>query len=951
MKIDHAKHKVLIVAGRRRRVVACGVLIMLGGAIAVLACSWSYVTDHSVRFNSFRTGRGFYRLPPLPIMYDPVTGKEIAVVDRLESESTEEEQYENEQLKSGVSVEAEMPADVWAQIDAALQAANLLDVEQLLRKYLEMTTYETWDDEPERQFRRNLACDMLDAMTALKQGSKADMVKVYLQARYFDDPDLNADEDATTRSKADRNLKDNWDYLSAASLYSQAAPIHSIEKKQEARQAFWDHIANYPGSEKNEAAVYMFAKIHLELSHSFENTGCGIEGKKPYGGDVKPDEIEPAEKCRDESWYSAIETFQALMAKHPNGKYFNDARSWLAYLFYRGGERARALAEYYRLLGHSTDRAVRLKAKKSLQIIGHEYTDETLDDLERQIAGEPATAMAYSYHRIYNHATDLTYQKVESWYRSNYTEYRDEIDRVSEANKTGNHELGRVARFATSMMKRYPQAQVSGGFVLRVAEAQLELQNFGDAHVLARKALALGLTGELRAQALWTKGSAEHQCKDYRTARVTFMQLIAEFPKAKLTEGARRLLALTAEDEGDLETALEQYLALKYDYDVAYFVDVLLPVERLAAFVKAHRNDPQHDQLLYALGVRYMRDKRWNDARAVLLQVRTASAPTMENLGTGDGRRLFAKEPDWDWKPGFGIKNSWVMQDLKTIDVLEHLEQMIVTAEGDEAKAAAMYQLASYHFDADALLFYNPAAWQGQRSELLYQLDTSDNVRQPNESQIIFDYSQTHETLARAIPIYLDLVNKYPQTKPAGDALFSAAVADERLADLNLYWREIYGRGLFAGSQPVSFADLNRLYPKYRWPKSRNGWEASTRTINGGPAWAPPPKPPKPAPKLTHEQKIRATVDRLYKEFQPKVEQKVDAVVGRVDSSLQAIFDAALAMIALLLGCYGFLLWVHFCRPEWLARPDERSVLTEADLHPLQLPHTQSRVDEVIGKS
>ena len=175
--------------------------------------------------------------------------------------------------------------------------------------------------------------------------------------------------------------------------------------------------------------------------------------------------------------------------------------------------------------------------------------------------------------------------------------------RVAGEHKAGNHELTRVARFATAMMKRHPKANLSGSFVLRIAQAQFELQNYAEALSLARKSLAMGLHGEAQAQALWIKGSAEHQAKDFAAARATFKQLIAAFPQANLTEGARRLLAMTAEDQGDYEAALEQYLALNYSYDVAYFVDVLMTTERLAKFVATQKQVTQHNELTYALGL------------------------------------------------------------------------------------------------------------------------------------------------------------------------------------------------------------------------------------------------------------------------------------------------------------------------------------------------------------
>ncbi|HCA58645.1 MAG TPA: hypothetical protein DEP46_11745, partial [Blastocatellia bacterium] len=122
-----------------------------------------------------------------------------------------------------------------------------------------------------------------------------------------------------------------------------------------------------------------------------------------------------------------------------------------------------------RLLAHPTDRNARLEAKKSLQVLGHEYDDETLDKTEELIIGDINAAMAYAYHRIYNHAVDLTYAE-----RSYYGSYREQVEdrkEVSETQAKGRHELDRVTRFASRMMKRYPNARVSGGFVVRLAQA------------------------------------------------------------------------------------------------------------------------------------------------------------------------------------------------------------------------------------------------------------------------------------------------------------------------------------------------------------------------------------------------------------------------------------------------------------------------------------------------
>src|SRR4030095_14859889 len=61
------------------------------------------------------------------------------------------------------------------------------------------------------------------------------------------------------------------------------------------------------------------------------------------------------------------------------------------------------------------------------------------------------------------------------------------------------------------------------------------------------------------------------------------------------------------------------------------------------------------------------------------------------------------------------------------------------------------------------------------------------------------------------------------------------------------YWRNVYSHGGHAGERMVSYSDVRAAYPKYNFPRGTLGWKPSTRTVNGGPGWEPPPKP-KPRP-------------------------------------------------------------------------------------------------------
>lgn len=879
-------------------------LFLLIVSTTSLACIWSLFTDHSVRFNSFTSGRGFYRLPPLPEMYDGKTGRQYISQYQSDTGFFEDEASAPFAQKKIVATKI-TSEEIWKQANKAEETKDWINLQKLLQQYLHNTEAEFTNDSlnPSLPYpKRNSAYDRLDALSSITQGVKSDVLKEYLDARLaYENEEWNSAEEFLTKI-SDKNLADN-------AMYLRAAILSKTDRPNEAVQLFQQLLRKYPNSEKVEVTEYMIARLYLQLNR----TAWGYDPLS-YGDakKVSPDQV------KDMNWHEAEKRFKLYLSRFPNGRFATDARGWLAHLYVIGADRAAALTEYYRLLGHPTSWAARIEAKKSLAILGHKCTDDELDQLEKNIAGEPQAAMAYAYHRIYNYAVDLTYTKSQSWYgENNWEEKNKEEKRVTESHQAGTAQLERIAKFATAMMQRYPQNQVSGGFVLRVAQAQFELQNYAEALALAKKALRLNLTGESRAQALWVQGSAEHQMKNYKNARAAFKILIADFPDSHLIEGARRLLAMTAEDQGDLETALEQYLQLNYHYDIAYFVDVLMPIERLKKFIEKHQTISGNNELLYSLGLRLMREKKWQEARTTLHRVQPRSLVSYEEdrypIGSEDGsvsrkHKISVKASENYYEKKEGIKPTWLLRDLKTIDDLEHLEKNIESAQDDEAKAEAMYQLASYQFDADSLTFYNSALWCGQRYWLLSSLDNSEHLRLPNESRILFDYSLSHETLARAIPIYEDIVQRYPNTKAAKDALYSAAVAHQHLSNLNPYWRSIYENGLYAGNRIVTYAIVRSTYPKYQFPRGTNGWEASSRTVNGGPGWAAPPKP---LPKITRTEKYTRLLKHFLSAAQTAIQPKVNLAVDAYTTFWTRCLYAVVIACGLIFVWYGTVLGLH----------------------------------------
>ena len=822
-------------------------LVFIGAlAATALGCVW-LGTSESVRFNDHYSYRDMGRLPPLPTL-----------ADRL---NTLRATYENDDNYTIAEKHSRAVDGFWESATAFEKEGKTTDERNRLLEYVNRTRIARYlsFNPTDREHRRSSAVDKLDALTALTQGSSLSRVQAYLAARTLHDEDKSWDEveKALGSAASDFNLKDNVAYLQAAGLYRDDALV-------EASGAFTDLARKYPHSEKRESALFMAAVATMKTSIAYSPTS-GDEAHL-HEGSTEKHEIEI-----DDSWRSAFAGFKRVIAEYPHGRYLNDARGWMAYLLLRKGDRAAALVEYYRQLSDPSDENARIEAAASLEMVRHHATEEELSRVEEQLADEPQAALTYAYHSIFNYSIDpgLAYPPFEAVDDANGVYDSEESvrrrqERAQEWEKnraaTGRQTVEHILAFSRRLMDRYPKLSVGGVFALRVSEANLQIGNNEDAVRFAQRALQSGLQNNERAQALWTNGVAEHRLQHFASARKNLETLIRDYPKSDLITGARRLLAMAAEDSGDIDAALEQYIALEYTVDVAYFVDTLMTIEQLAHFIDRHPNLPDKNKLTYSLGLRYLRANLWNDARATFAKVQAVKNPDSTAfgcLGEHNGCQN-PKQPMMDVDNKTIITNELLMLDIQTANDLERLEKGVAQTVDNEATAEALYQLASYQYEASDLLFYNPVLWNGDRYYELSYLALEGRYRAPNESQRLFAYMQEHETYARALKIYLEIVDRYPHTRAAKDALYTAAVCHEHLSGYNPYWRNIYEAGLHAGQRMVTYDDVKAAYPKYQLPRGTFGWWPSTRTVYDGPGWAPPPKP---APKPSRWARLRAKIE------------------------------------------------------------------------------------------
>lgn len=833
-------------------------------AATTLGCVWVGTSD-SVRFNGSLSERDMGRLPPLPILNDG-TGTRG-------DDSETEDASENSEDYYAVGEKHSRAVDAfWERAEAFEKEGNLKGAGDRLLEYLKRTNIprdDIWFNPTNREYRRNGAIDKLDALTALVHGSPASRVQAYLVARTLHDQGKYWEEveRALGPAASDVNLKDNVAYLKAAGLYRD-------DDLEQASQAFSALVRKYPHSEKREAALFMAAVSIMKTSLSYtRSSGDEAHLQEHQAEGEKRHEVEI-----DDQWRAAFAGFKRVMAEYPHGRYFNDARGWLAYLMLRKNDRAEALVEYYRLLSDQHDPNARLEAVSSLDMVRHHATEEELSRVEAKLADEPLVALTYAYHSIFNYSVDPdeSYPEYETVNDSNgnySAELSKAVNDEKERRRTKNRAsksraaVERVLAFSRRLMDRYPKLGIGGAFAVRAAEASVELGNNEDAVKFAHRGLQSGLQNNERAQALWTIGVAEHRLKHFEPARKHLETLIRDYPKSNLTDGARPLLAMVAEDSGDIDAALEQYIALHYDVDVAYFVDVLMTIDQLAQFIERHPDLPEKNELTYSLGLRYLRANLWHDARATFAKVHAVANPETGMFSTGcldepDGCSD-PKEPKTDANNRPLITHQLLMLDIQTANDLEKLERAVTYAVGNESTSEAMYQLASYQYEASSLLFYNPL-WSGNRYWHLSYFALDGRYRTQNEAQLLFAYMQEHETLARALKIYLEIVERYPHTRAAPDALYTAAVCHERLSGYNPYWRNIYESGLHAGKRLVTYTDVTAAYPSYRLPRGTYGWQPSTRTVNDGPGWAAPPKYVPPPSRWA---RVKAKVENVFNEM------------------------------------------------------------------------------------
>lgn len=350
-----------------------------------------------------------------------------------------------------------------------------------------------------------------------------------------------------------------------------------------------------------------------------------------------------------------------------------------------------------------------------------------------------------------------------------------------------------VLQFGTTKAARNPQV------ALRLAEAAIKLEKTADARKFVDRACGGKLSDEQAALAQFIQGTLALRTGNRELARAKFSAIASR--NTYLANGAMENLILIAERQGRLGDALDLYNKLGYQQDFAYLVDARMTTAELASYL--HRKDACHRPLLtYTLGMRYLRESNWD-----------AADRTFKKLTTAQRSALTAP-------PAWYISDTSTQDPLATLTALRSLDHAAKAATDGEARAAALYKLASYYYTHGSLLLYSPQLWNGDRA---YSIGFSWNANSATEvdQRALSTHHSEHESLMHALRICQSIVKNYPKTAAAGPAAYRGACAAERLSNLSAYWRwvdyqkDIYGESVRLMKLATDDPNLGKAAAKY----------------------------------------------------------------------------------------------------------------------------------------
>lgn len=461
---------------------------------------------------------------------------------------------------------------------------------------------------------------------------------------------------------------------------------------------------------------------------------------------------------------------ERLLLRYPHSRFAPSARGWLARIDYLKGRTAEAFEGYREELRHAAgfDRSNALLSLAFCELRLGRRPDATATLLRRYSEAPLSVRDTYlgDFRRQLWQFTARDARKfwklleAEPHLLGEYVDYRGDFTEPTP-------DLIALA------LRIQPARGVEGSHVLaRLAESALRQRRLDIAARTASRAIRRPIRPDDDALARFVLGSCARRRGNLRAARDHYARLVRRHPGSFLADGARENLAILNERLGDLGAAIDLYDDLGYEQDMAYLADARMTPEQLRDYLS--RPGARHRELFtYTLGLRYLRQGRWQAAESVL---RRLSGKSRTYLGKPIG--WFADEVD----------PNEVQDPLVTCRDLSHLDRAVKRARSREKKAAAMLAMANYYYGHRELLLYSPRLWNGTRAYAI-SFSWNDRIATAADRRALARHHDEHECLAHTLRICQEIVRRYPNTRTAPHAAYRGACAAERLANLAPYWR------------------------------------------------------------------------------------------------------------------------------------------------------------------
>jgi lipopolysaccharide biosynthesis regulator YciM len=543
-------------------------------------------------------------------------------------------------------------------------------------------------------------------------------------------------------------------------VYENASRSYDAKEMLSARVNYETCVLDYPKSPVSEAAMMQVVRIYL------------------LGSAPKPADIELGEKSAN-----------SMLSYYPQTRFRGELLGLLGRVEFLQGRYAQAAGIYEKQYQAADSQKERFSAINSLIMCGKALKNNELLAvcwLRWYMTGEAENDALYSVNNFESRLGSMSATEAASFRNhlkddpklaAGYLQFRLEMTNTTKAER---NDLLKIA--AASLAK----SDVATRSRLLARYAQLQYANDDLAGAMESATQVVETSSSAAndwALAKFLQGAVYNRQGNTSSAIKCYQAVADQSPKTFMAPSAREAMAYIYDRQGDLGKSLDQLYALNvkagqddfpdYSADINYLIDVKMTPHQLRAYIDSHVNNPLLDQWMYSLGLRYLRLENFSAAEGAFKMLSDEERKKFVEMGKGLG---------WnnDTDP--------IQDPLQTCKDLRQLRYEAAQASGGEAKAAALYKLASYYYERRDLLLYNAPLWQGGRA-MSFDYSWCKETAQPVDTRALRDHQYEHECGMHAYAICQEIVKDYPHSSVAPRALYRAACIQERLSNLNGWWR------------------------------------------------------------------------------------------------------------------------------------------------------------------